>query len=109
MINELSEDEILDYLMTSDFEEGLTPVEFKFLLKKFRNFFKLVNSRFVSQKDIIERLHEDIKCIKKQNETDLLNFDLEKQKTEQKFKNLLNRKLTWKERFKGKILENENK
>jgi len=109
MINELSENEILDYLMTSDFDEGLTPEEFKFLLKKFRNFYKLVNSRFTTQKDMIDKLGVDIECLKKQFETDTNQLTSERDIVETKYKKLLNKKLTWKERYKGIIIENENK
>jgi hypothetical protein len=38
----LNEKEILDYLMTSDFNEGLTHEESRFLLMKFRNHYRLL-------------------------------------------------------------------
>ena len=34
MISELNDEEILDLLMTSEFDNNLSPKEFKFLLKK---------------------------------------------------------------------------
>lgn len=105
MINQLSENEILDYLMTSDFDEGLTPEEFKFLLKKFRNFYKLVNSRFTTQKDMIDKLGLDIECLKKQFETDTNELRSDMDRVELKYNTLLNKKLTWKERYKGIIIE----
>jgi len=54
MVSELSEGEILDYLMTSDFEEGLNPEEFKFLLFKFRNYYKKAIGNLSLEKDKID-------------------------------------------------------
>lgn len=104
----LSEDEILNYLMTSEFEEGLTPEEFKFLLKKFRNFYRILRGRYdlsqsslgVSQKEV-----HDLKLDKEIRYNELL---YQKNILEDFNKSLLNRKLSWKERWQGKIIIDEN-
>ena len=46
MINNLQEQEILDYIMTSEFTEGLTPDEFTFLLIRLRNYYKISTGKY---------------------------------------------------------------
>jgi hypothetical protein len=41
MISELKDDEILEFLMTSDFEDDYSPTELKYLLTKWRYFYRL--------------------------------------------------------------------
>ena len=71
MISELNDEEILDLLMTSEFENNLSPVEFKFLLKKWRYFYRLQNGRMERIKDdltySIDNLKGDIQDLKNQN------------------------------------------
>ena len=42
MISELKDDEIMDFLMTSDFESEYKPEELKYLLYKWRYFYRLL-------------------------------------------------------------------
>jgi hypothetical protein len=110
MIEQLSETEMLDYLMSSEFEEGLTPDEFKFLLKKFRNFYRLVSCSVANHKERMERALLDLESIKKEIITKEDNFEIIKSDLEKKYDSIIQRKLNWEERFKGKlILNNENK
>jgi hypothetical protein len=110
MVSELSEGEILDYLMTSDFEEGLNPEEFKFLLFKFRNYYKKAVGNLSLEKDKIDSVIRNAEDSKRtiQNQIDeVLN---QKKDMENKLNYIVNKKLTFKERFIGKIiLDNENK
>ena len=46
MISELTDEEILDFLMTSDFEDSYSPEELKYLLLKWRYFYRLHQGRF---------------------------------------------------------------
>ena len=41
-MKELNDDDILEYLMTSDFIENHNPEEYKFLLHKFRFFYRIL-------------------------------------------------------------------
>ena len=50
MISELRDEEILDFLMTSDFEQEYKPEEFKYLLMKWRFFYRILNGRYELQK-----------------------------------------------------------
>ncbi len=102
-MKELSDNDILNYLMTSEFNEGLKPEELKFLLIKFRIFYRNKESNLSRVKYEYQaqdlKLKEEIERLKKEN------FDLSKELSIQSnlYKNLLNRKLSLKERFSGKL------
>ena len=84
MVNELSENEILDYLMTSDFVEGLNPDEFKFLLFKFRNFYRVVSCSVSSHKERMEKAINDSIEIKSSSELKILEIENQKKEMESK-------------------------
>ena len=108
MISELNDEEILDLLMTSEFENNLSPVEFKFLLKKWRYFYRLQNGQKERIKDDltynIDTLKGEIETLK--NQQYLMMVDSAKK--DDKINQLQDRKLTWKERWTGKIITNED-
>ncbi len=109
MVNNLSETEILNYLMTSEFDEGLTPDEFKLLLFKFRNFYRVASCSISNHKERMETALQEAENIKNQCDTRISEAESEKLQTKEKFNKLVNKKLSWKERLKGKIiLEDEN-
>ena len=109
MINEfLTEKDILDYLMTSDFNEGLTHDEFKFLLLKYKSYYRIIYSKNERLKYTVDELEEKLKI----SETDIEKIRDEltnttKNLTEELDKEV-NRKLTWKERFLGKKIKIKN-
>jgi hypothetical protein len=104
MVKELTDEQILEYLMTSDFIENYSPEEYKLLLFKFRSFYKILYGKHKLYKDdkefelknlqsTIDGLRnsltqEQIKSSNLQNSIDLLTSE---------------RKLSWKERWEGKI------
>lgn len=97
----LTETEILDYLMTSDFNEGLTQEECRFLLLRFRYHYRLTFSKKESQKWILDKQEEEIKELNNEIESlKKINSELEAKLAEEE-----NRKLTWKERIKGKKIK----
>jgi len=108
MILELNDEEILDLLMTSEFENNLSPAEFKYLLKKWRYFYRYQSGMFDRTKDdltySIKTLNDELEAIKKQN------YDLmvESAQKDDKILNLKNRKLTFKERWHGKIIDRKD-
>jgi len=108
MISELNDDEILDLLMTSEFENNLSPVEFKFLLKKWRYFYRLQNGKMERIKDDltynISSLKGDIENLKNQNHKIMVDCAQKDDEIHQ----MQNRKLTWKERWTGKIITNKD-
>jgi len=102
-INKVKNDELLEFLMTSDFVEEWTTEELKFMLVKFREFYRYIYSlknREIDHKDgeikKMEELtkHLNDKSIEDSNEISELNHTLTK---------LKNRKLTIGERWSGKL------
>ncbi len=109
-ISELNDEEILNFLMTSDFEGDYSPVELKYLLVKWRYFFRLFQGRGEQTKmgleDNILKIEEQLE-IKKKSEFDL---QVELAKKEDLFASIKNRNLTFKERWTGKIItKDENR
>jgi len=94
----LTESDILDYLMTSDFNEGLTQEESKFLLLKYRNFYRMAYSKYEGSKDVIERLKKDI--LDKEKELEIKNESLKNLEEDLNREKI--RDLSWRERFFGK-------
>lgn len=104
MVNGLSENEILDFLMTSDFNEGLNLDELKFLLMKFRNFYRISSCSIVHYKERMENTLEEMSKQKDYFNGEINNIQNQKFLLEQKYNTLINKNLSWKERFKGKII-----
>ena len=108
MISELNDEEILDLLMTSEFENNLSPTEFKFLLKKWKFFYRLLHGKLERTKDDltfkVSTLNEDVEGLKNQN----YKIMVDNAQKQDQINILKNRKLTWKERWTGKIITNED-
>lgn len=107
MISNLDNEEILDFLMTSDFEGDYKPEELKYLLVKWRYFYRLLNGKYElsinDKKGEVKKLKEEI--LSKDNKINSVLF--ENAELKNKIDLLSSRKLTWKERFKGKILKDD--
>lgn len=107
MILELNDEEILDLLMTSEFDNNLSPKEFKFLLKKWRYFYRLQNGVLERTKDDltykIDTLKNEVDSVKKQN----YSIMVDSAQKEDHILQLKNRKLTFKERWTGKIIDKD--
>ena len=103
-IKELEDIDILDFLMTSEFDENYSPEEFRYLLNKWRYFYRLSNGKFNRLKDDnefeINKLKNNLELLKHEN--DLLKID--NNRLEDDFVRLIGKKLTFKERLKGKII-----
>ena len=96
----------LNYLMTSDFNDGLTPEELIEMLNKFRYEYRLLSSKNTALEKQIEKLSVDLENIngllyeietKGKQKAALLEDELHF------ISNRLNRKLSLKERISGKI------
>lgn len=104
MISELKDDEILDFLMTSDYDEDYKPEEFKYLLFKWRYFYRVL----YSNKELIKTESEG-NTRKLSDEIESLNKTIgqlvtESDKKDILIQNLKNRKLSFMERISGKII-----
>ena len=109
-ISELNDEDILNFLMTSEFEGDYSPEELKYLLVKWRYFFRLFQGRNeqtkMSLEDTILKIEEQLE-IKKKSEFDL---QVELAKNEDLISSIKNRDLSWKERWTGKIItKDENR
>ena len=110
MISELKDDEILEFLMTSDFEGDYSPTELKYLLTKWRYFYRILNGR--SDRDV-QKLEGDVQKLEskvKSNDLQIENLKKEIINKDDIITTMKNRNLTFKERWSGKIIlkENEN-
>jgi hypothetical protein len=105
MISNLDNGEILDFLMTSDFEGDYKPEELKYLLIKWRYFYRLLNGKYelikTDSEFDLKKSKEEI-AIKDQNINQIL---VENAELKNKINTLKNRELSWKERFTGKIID----
>ena len=104
MIEQLPENELLEFLLTSEFEEEYRPNEFRYLLHKFRSFYRVLhgrNSNIVGQKDLeikhlrmdLESMSKSVEKIQIENATIINEIDLKPS----------TRKLTLMERIRGVI------
>jgi len=104
-ILELNDELILDFLMNSDFnDQDYSPEELKYLLVKWRYFFRLFQGRSEQSKmnleDKILKIEQQLE-IKKKSEFDLQVILAKK---EDLISSIKNRDLSWKERWSGKII-----
>jgi uncharacterized coiled-coil protein SlyX len=110
MISELKDDEILEFLMTSDFEDDYSPTELKYLLVKWRYFYRLkqgnLERKTVDFEGQIQMLEDKIKAQEKEK----INLQTQLADKQNVIDSMKNRNLTLKERWSGKIIlkENEN-
>lgn len=105
MIKNLDNEEILDFLMTSDFEGDYKPEELKYLLVKWRYFYRLLSGKYelLNNEKIGETSKLKDEVLSKDKKINLILF--ENAELKNKINSLSNRKLTWKERIKGKIIK----
>ena len=110
-ISQLNDEDILNFLMTSEFDGDYSPTELKYLLVKWRYFYRLSQGKNEQLKNYtdgeIENLNEEIK-LRDNLHNNLLIKVAEKDNL---IHTLKNRNLSLKERFKGKIIltEDENR
>lgn len=104
MMSDLSDYEILEYLMTSEFNDGLNPDEMRFLLIKFRNFYRILSGRLEYIKMDSERIKLEYDLIKKWESDEMKNLISERDILLGKISDLENRKLSFMERLLGKII-----
>lgn len=99
-----SNKDILNYLMTSDFNEDYKPEHLKDLLRKFRNFYRVLYDK---NKNISDSFLSENELLKKDLQRTEKLLDEEKRQVtilEADYKKIVNRKLTLRERLSGKII-----
>ena len=103
MISELNDDDILDFLMTSDFEGDYKPAELKYLLTKWRYFYRVL---YTGNKSVTDDLSFELTKIKDEVESmkkTILSLQRENASKQNIIDFNVKRKLSWKERLSGKI------
>ena len=108
MIAELNDDEILDFLMTSDFEGDYSPDELKYLLTKWRYFYRVTHGSFerfkTDNEGTVRLLKTDIDNLRNQ----LTSTQIDNVNKDSVIDSMKNRKLTWRERLSGEIITKTN-
>lgn len=108
MISELNDNDIFDFLMTSDFSDDYSPEELKYLLLKWRYFYRILNGNFERTKDDFDgqiRIKSEIIDSLK---FEILELQIRLANRENTIDQLKSRSLSWKERISGKIINNQN-
>lgn len=108
MISELKDDEILEFLMTSDFEDDYSPSELKYLLVKWRYFYRLLYGQLERKTTLTDSEIKDLKESVEQYKLDVIKLKSEIDSNKNTIDCLKNRKLSWKERLTGKIITKED-
>jgi len=108
MISELNDEEILDFLMNSDFEGDFKPEEFRYLLHKWKYFYRILNGRAelakVNHDGEIRQLISEKETLSKS----LFDAQVNSAQKDDTINSMKSRKLTLKERWSGKIILNED-
>jgi hypothetical protein len=110
MISELKDDDILEFLMTSEFEDDYSPTELKYLLVKWRYFYRLKNGAMERISVDLEGKIKDLEEKVKAKEREKTNLQIQLVDSQNIIHSMKQRNLTFKERWSGKIIlkENEN-
>jgi hypothetical protein len=110
MISELKDDEILEFLMTSEFEDDYSPTELKYLLVKWRYFYRLKQGLLERKTVDFEGKIQNLESKNKSQEVENKNLKIQLADKQNVIDSMKNRNLTFKERWSGKIIlkENEN-
>ena len=107
MISELSDEEILNFLINSEFEGDFSAKELKYLLIKWKYFYRVLYGNLERIKDTkdneIRNLNGEVEILKK----NLTITQIERLEKENAVNSLKNMKLTWKERLTGRIITKE--
>ena len=106
MINEfLTEKDILDYLMTSDFNEGLNQDESRFLLLKYKNFYRIIYAKNEQLKNQLDESVMNLNAVKNELNNTKAEYASVKLDLDSKLDKEMNRKLTFMERVIGKKIK----
>ena len=103
MAVEIKEDDLFQYLMNSDFHEEYSPDEYKFLLNKWRYYYRLLHGQHSRLKDDLDVKLLDLEKDKKDCQKVVENSKQQVSEIKDKYNGLVLRDLTFRERIYGKI------
>jgi hypothetical protein len=102
MISELEDEKILEFLMTSDLGENFKTEEYKYLILKFRSFYKILYGKHQLQKTHTELEIRNLKSDVDKLNKDIVSAQIEKANIQNELdQKSLPRKLSWRERWRG--------
>lgn len=105
MISELTDEEILEYLMTSDIIENFRPDEYKYLIFKFREIYRILHGRHQLYKTDAGRTIQELKSSEEISNKTIYDLQVLNANLSNEINSLKSpRKLTWKERLSGKTI-----
>lgn len=93
----IDESELMNYLMTSDFDERLLENEYRYLLKRLKHLYKAQKFENIN----LVRENENLKRDIKRSENNIIIAGKETELYKKQYENLRKRKLKFSERFKG--------
>jgi hypothetical protein len=99
----MKEEDILDYLMTSEFSDDISSEESRLLLRKFRTHFRMISTKNEQLCYSIAQLESEKVDSKRIYDEQLILKNAELVKMDAKLSSELERKLTFMERLTGKI------
>jgi len=104
----MTDEDLLDFLMTSEFENNISPEEFRFLLGKWKYFYRVLYGRLERTK---QDLSDEVRFLSNKVESIEMSRTMAQMECASKddiIHSLKNRKLTFKERWTGKIITKED-
>ena len=108
MISKMTDEEMLDFLMTSDFENNISPEEFRFLLNRWKYFYRVIYGRLERTKQDLTHEVDTLKQQVESLEMSRMAVQVESARKDDIIDSMKNRKLTFKERWTGKIITKED-
>lgn len=108
MISKMTDEDLLDFLMTSEFENDISPDEFRYLLGRWKYFYRVLHGRLERTRQDLEFENGNLRSHIESAEAGKLSAQMESARKEDIIHSLKNRKLTLKERWTGKIITKED-
>lgn len=106
MISKLIDEDALDFLMTSEFEDNYTPKEYKEMLLRYRYFYRVLYSKVERLREEKEHQFDNMSTMLSKEQMKVLSLQVSCVQKDEEINKLKSRRLTWKERFSGKIIHN---
>lgn len=104
----MTDEDLLDFLMTSEFENNISPDEFRYLLGKWKYFYRVLYGRLERTK---QDLSDEVSFLSNKVESIEMSRTMTQMECARKddiIHSLKNRKLSFKERWTGKIITKED-
>ena len=101
---ELTDKEFIDFLLTSEFNDNFSPEQYRYMLHKFRYFYRLLHAKYEQITLDKGTLEMNINTLKELSTSKQKEHDAEIQDLKEQIDTLKSRKLTLRERWSGEII-----